>query len=1648
MIFLNIVLSLYFLQLSLAELNCTSGETYVRLVMKCENWCYEQKVNIASGNASVYEGPIYVNYATSDTEACITTSASNQYILKLSDTSGDGWTSGSYLTIYGKYGNVFFYNYMISRTSEDIPLSLYYPIERYQVWKMSDQYSADWMKNSFEDSGWNDETMGSVSGVYSGTQYFRKAFTGISGMAAYEVRMNYCFGVIAYVNGVEVFRDNMPEGSVTQSTAATSQYNDVAMRGFIRPGSEITDSGIFAAELHFTSEGSQSSVDFDALLAAVSSAITDENCFIYPYTTTLTASSTAYQLSNIFDMDRGTYASLSSFEGKSINYAMDLSVIPFINGFRYYISYYYSNIMSATVYGIDDNEGEHYLMEIKGSSVSQTYQLFFSYWLGGIYKNYRIDINSISDSYLEINELMPMVCSPLSFPTTIEFEQSSYEVLANLEDVSITPKLIGVNNCTITPQLPSGLTFNSDTCSVTGSAIAASPQTTYTVTSQALSLSGTFSLTIIGCSGTVVSILRTYQSSASYESFSVMDPDTMEVLYSVAAGSGQPSHQDVSTNLCVTIPRVRVDVSCTTSSWYSDSFLYINTMLGSEESETLLRARYDNNLGLDQSYYVEVNYPIHPVENWYYKMGDVPSNWYSSDTSGWEQSRKGEFPDSTNRVQLYKKTFSITSLENIAGFTLSVRYRYGISVYLNNVEIFKNGITEVSTSAVISNIYPSLLFHTMSFPAKTMAIDSEPAVYYLQSGSNTISIALISNGDTTVDSTFDAVLGLMGNNEYSRVFDYTTSTSGSLFTTGDPFAHCYYNSIYGYFCNTNSFTISFNNDRREWISSVLIQSSYTEAIEYVRQFKVYGKNQADSDWILLGDFTNLGWSLIGQTKKIWLKNNKSYNQYKFENFGSGISDCDWRVNRIDMYSDSMNVDVSDLSYPTVPAIVNIEMAEVYPTNEYYRDYSVSPALPDGLNICSGTGVIYGTPTSLTDPRDYVVTATKVTTGTNVTATINFGVTPCTGGKAFMTSKIRIDSYSSECSYKLYQGRGNGGQLLAEISEAPTSNTLLYLDRCLDDGLYTFYGIDSWGDGWAVPGGYMLTVDVGATIYESKQIPGGTKPVEVGTTFSSYLPFQKDYSEWKVLKTALSDNSWTSIGFDDSGWTTSTSANIGPSTSTTTYIRKTFNIPNLNDYQVLNVRILYAGGVVAYFNGIKVARFNLASTYDSATPALSIHDANLFSGFHVILGMNGAVAGDNVMAFEIHNPPNVASTNVVFDATGIFGVEECSMVLDTYTDFDGSEPSSQGITLADFFDYDLLTYGFFPSSEESQILYNVENLEGTTFNSYGIMSWSSVSGLGFSLMGNSGETENEEYINFATEINVSLSDLGTSTFETPINFIPFRHFKWVIESAGSSSIYLSSFLFYYCKADGEICQGIDEFPTVGEGQMSPALCEYGFKGYKYRLCSNGQLGEVNTEKCTYKEPTGLVYGQVTYEFVLGTQVSTGNPSFENIITTFSVSPSLPAGLSIDPTTGVISGIPTEEKVTALFTVIGSNPISAAQVEINISVRKGRCLAEGFFATTNVGETAVHECASEGSYVGTQTRQCILGERDGEWGSTSGMCVSVLTIVILVVVVIIVVAILIVILLRVTRRKKAVGGVRRKKPAAPNKKPQEKGKQVKV
>ena len=1605
----------------------------MKVIKKCMNHAAEESYEIYCGDSKLVTSAPFSNNEERADEYCLTSNTNNQFVLTLKDSYGDSWTTGTWVRVEGAYGNILLKTMMKENREESYPLSLYYPVLKSSEWKMYSSASSvpeNWSSLAFSDD-WQQVALGTAIPSVAGTQYFRKTFTGLASMAAYEIELNYRYGVIAYINGNEIFRDNMEALPPTASSLSFGSYDAYAFRGVIRSAGDVSaSSNVLAVELHFPALD-EHAVDFDAYIAAIAPSTvvgSEDLCYTYAYPVTVEGAESNPM--NVIDFKMSTKYITYDLPD-SLTYALG-GPRAVINGVRVFSGTLYNSSPADFVWeGSMDSASWSSVFTVTGATYAyKEIKVFKGVFGADAFKSYRLTISEgTTGDAVHLFEVHPVTCSVQAL-TTIPFDPSSYSFYANYDEILIEPSLKEFSGCTVAPALPEGLTINPSTCAVSGRASTALANTTFTVTATVSGspISGSFSLEIVECAGSLVSVVRTYSWNAFQESFSIKDMATQQVVLEVAANSGQVNSVVWSTLLCLSGAKYEIDIGSIAVYWQTSSFLYVRSLLNSNEYDTVVRMRYDSHLGLAEDAIVNVQWSVAPQSQWFYKMGEVPGNWFGSETAGWSTGSMGGFTGATNQIQLYKKTFSVGSLNDVAGFVISLRYLYGCVIYLNGVEAFRNGVEgEVSASSVGLNAYNDLMYRQISLPVKTMGSESVPAVNYLQEGSNTIAIAIVAQTASQTTSYFDCALRLMGDVANSRVFDYSAS-SDNISGSPSSVAELYYGyTIYSSTCGANHWTVSFKNDRREWLSYITLYLYYLQNSQQPVQFLLKARNANIEDWTLIKNVTGMTWSLKGEHKRIWLENSKPYNQYRLENIASGnINDCMWKLSAIDLGCSSTVASILELSYPS-PIVLSrgVEMGEVYANSDYYYDFTVSPALPTGVSLDFNTGKISGRVTSLVPSAVYQITAKKYGGGSS-TASITLSVEACTGTKSLITLVVQTDSWPEEGSFKLFSGKGTSGEVVASNPAFKVANGLNYGDFCVPHSIYTLEVADSRSDGWNNPAGWYLTIDVGKMVFEMGQMPVGV--ASVSTMFSSLLPFQIEYDEWKVWnKEEAVSGDWKSVEFDDAGWETKKAAEFGNHVGTTAYVRREVTIPLIEDYFVLNVRMKYAGGVVAYMNGVKVARFNLEENYDASSEALMVHDASLFSKFHVVLSTVGAVSGKNVMAFEIHRAPG--ESGVVFDASGVFGVNDCSIVVDSYSSVDGTDVV--GCTKEELLDLNPTTFGHIVNVAGSFLSWTVDNLEGSKFNSFGMLTNTVGRGYGFSVY--SRWNPIEDYTSALAVTEQTTKDRDRSAWSMPVGIAGFRDFKFEVDSPASDDVSVNSFITQYCKPSGSgSCPGIDDYPGVGEGEISPSKCPEGFRGYSYRECVNGVLGEVKSDKCEYKLPANLNYLKNSMEFVVNTEVSSGVPSFDNLVTEFFMQDStpLPEGLTLNPTTGEITGVPKKEAEQNTYVVRAKNPAGETLVEVTISIRLGRCPPEGVFETTLVGETAVYPCSMQGSYVGSQKRACSLGKKDGEWQQATGFCMPIFAIVALVVVAILIIAIIVFLVMRTSRKAKAVGGVKGK------------------
>jgi hypothetical protein len=96
------------------------------------------------------------------------------------------------------------------------------------------------------------------------------------------------------------------------------------------------------------------------------------------------------------------------------------------------------------------------------------------------------------------------------------------------------------------------------------------------------------------------------------------------------------------------------------------------------------------------------------------------------------------------------------------------------------------------------------------------------------------------------------------------------------------------------------------------------------------------------------------------------------------------------------------------------------------------------------------------------------------------------------------------------------------------------------------------------------------------------------------------------------------------------------------------------------------------------------------------------------------------------------------------------------------------------------------------------------------------------------------------------------------------------------------------------------------------------------------CSSG------SSSSTTPAPANLVYPQTTVTVAVGQAISTNTPSVTGTVTSYSISPALPAGLTLNTSTGAISGTPTAAIPSTTFTITASNATGSTTTTVQIVV----------------------------------------------------------------------------------------------------------------
>ena len=153
-----------------------------------------------------------------------------------------------------------------------------------------------------------------------------------------------------------------------------------------------------------------------------------------------------------------------------------------------------------------------------------------------------------------------------------------------------------------------------------------------------------------------------------------------------------------------------------------------------------------------------------------------------------------------------------------------------------------------------------------------------------------------------------------------------------------------------------------------------------------------------------------------------------------------------------------------------------------------------------------------------------------------------------------------------------------------------------------------------------------------------------------------------------------------------------------------------------------------------------------------------------------------------------------------------------------------------------------------------------------------------------------------------------------------------------------------------------------------------------------MCTNGVLGDAVNE-CSPVAPTELAF-TIRSPLLVNEEVMSVPASVSGVNVTFSVSPALPEGLSLNSASGVISGKVLSEVSVQEYTMIASNQAGSVEVKFELGVVKGSCAATADLKVTAIGEEVTMACPVKGQSV----YKCEVSEDgvNGKWSEPDVYC----------------------------------------------------------
>ena len=1461
---------------------------------------------------------------------------------------------------------------------------MHYPLYHGAEWELSEWNSSrkdpSALTSYCDSQEWTKMVIGNFTLSTAHTVYLRKQLTWSQKSAAYKLSLTYRYGIIVFMNGNEILRDNLPQGVIYKSTPATGGYEDYREQIYVRNSNEFGASTFsLCVELHWTQNDTESwkpiQVLFDAWLAELGKN-PNSDCSFIPLSPVSIDNATDFSLSSFYEF--------SSNEGMYSHSLRDAYTINTLEFYSPTISCWMPQ--ELTLYGVTRNKTCQKLIEVSNPIWTTSGWTQFS-----TFNQYKdivwVELHVSSRNHpIRIWEFRLGICGNSTYPS---FQYPNSPHFLTQDYIDLYPISSIYSHCTSLATFPAGIELNYSDCHISGYYQGKSIAVELPIVAEFPIHSVTLvSLVIESCNSTVLLIKRVYGSSnAFYESLKLTDTYSNYNVFEIPAYSTQEPNATFTWYVCTNASILRVEMNSKVAQWW-DSNSYVEFWLHTDlQNIFLLQTRYDERSNGNPDHFLSLEIPIMAGSQWRYHYGTIIANWNGIhfDDSNWNCSRVNQFPDSPNQLQFYRNTFYLNSLNEFIGFQLHLRCQYCFKIYVNGFLVQYYGISSIITEQTTCE----LQFDQVKYRSIMLTVCD-----YLQLGANVVSIVIVSPSEIT-RSSFDCIVQMIATDAGSRAMPLkqvltesrmSQSTqvirNASLVFDGDMSTGIRITS-----CDPVEIEIEFSDNRCEFFNELVLYSADDGLLRSLSQFILDGRNAVNDSWERLMKMESLGWIYSGQSKIIPVYLPQCYRFFRFTNMSQkSQSICDWSLLEI-MFLLVHHIENDVLEYPIAFVPHSDPIVPLRPRQVGFSNY-VAQGLPSGVYIDSASGAIYGSSLSSAEVR-VIVTAEKAGY-IPISTRFNLSFLTC-DLDVFMLLDIHVLTFSTPHSFTLRVLTTSSVDLLRPIVQFTTGNDEFVYRLCV---LPQSYSIQIESDPENQKDRIWIAVNH-VTLIQGSFNHEGKYVFDLDATFEAI----GGHSIWTMLSTDTIPFDWNMDAFDDSMWQR-TNMDGFQSDTITVYFRRTVTIQQQDLELLMHVQMQFEGGIVAYMHGMKIALFNLPSSFDSTTYASSLHNYTKIETFSVNLVQSFVYPGTHVFSLEYHNARTTSLPTSCISVTIVTLREEnthyrnsmtCSIVRegktvpiywrDPITPFFSSSPFEQALN-EEFPTTSIhLPLYFFP---QSYIQLTPNNQVRMRPQGIHLILEQSIS-MTILL---EGLTE-EKWMRISL-FNSSSEEVNKSLPQLLLGYSSFRMTFTTTEAVLMTRIVELSFTF---NSHASLrCPAVDSFLPAWDLDVSVIPCPENYTGYQYRRCMNGRFQKISLEECIMNEPSHLIYPQQVVRLLVPIDTISFTPSVQGVVNQFSIAPSLPDWFSLDPNTGILEGTAMSPFDSQVFTITAENENGVTSFFLTLSIEELQCSAEDDWPNAKTDSVTFISCPDNQTMFGIRIRYCVTMDREGIWSEEYSYCYS--------------------------------------------------------